>query len=89
MGDEVLMSTKQLNVIVDKKLVPHFVGPFSIVQRVGPLDYQVNLGISYRQVHPIFHISILRPFCASGDGYQYLTAVYIEDAQEWEVSGIL
>ena len=31
MGNKVLLSTKQLNVTGDRKLVPSFVGPFSIV----------------------------------------------------------
>ena len=32
MGDWVLLSTKHSNVIGDRKLVPCFVGPFSIVK---------------------------------------------------------
>ena len=47
MGDKVLLSMKYLNVIGDKKLVPRFVDPFSIVQWVGPLAYQLNLGTCY------------------------------------------
>ena len=47
MGDEVLLSIKCLNVTGDRKLVPCFVGPFFMVQRVGPLVYQLNLGIFY------------------------------------------
>ena len=44
MGDKVLLSMKHLNVMGDKYLVPRFVGLFSIIQQVGPLDYQMNLG---------------------------------------------
>ena len=47
MGDKVLFSTKYLNVTGDRKLVPNFVGSFSIVQWVGPLAYHLNLGIHY------------------------------------------
>ena len=50
---------------------------------------RLNLGSHYSQVHPIFHVSLLKPFCAGGDGYPHPTAVYVEDEQEWEVSGIL
>ena len=89
MGDKVLLSTKHLNVTGDGKLVTSFVGSFSIVQRVGPLPYSLNLGTNYSQVHPIFHASLLKPFCAGANGYPHPTAVYIEDEQEWEVSGIL
>ena len=64
-------------------------GPFSIVQRVGPLAYQMKLGTCYIQVHLIFHVSLFKPFHAGGDGDLHPTAVYIEDVQEWEISGIL
>ena len=68
---------------------PNIVGPFSIMQWVGPLACQLNLGTCYSQMHPIFYISFLKPFYAGGDGYPHPTAVYIKDEQEWEVSGIL
>ena len=53
------------------------------------MDYQLNLGTFYSQVHLILHVSLFKPFCAGGDGYLYLIAMYIEDEQEWEVSVIL
>ena len=53
------------------------------------MAYQLHLENHYGQVHPIFHISLLKPFRAGGDGYPHPTAVYIENKQEWEVSGIL
>ena len=58
---------KHLNVTGDREVVPRFVGPFSIVYQVEPLAYQLNLGTCYSLVHSIFHISLLKPFCASGD----------------------
>ena len=42
MGDKVLLSTKHLNVTGNRKLVPSFVGQFSIVQWVGPLAYWIT-----------------------------------------------
>ena len=89
MGDEVLLSMKHLNVIGDMKLVCRFVGPFSIVQQVGLLDYQLNMATLHSQVHPIFYISLLKPFHAGGDGYPHPIAVYVKDKQKWEVSGYL
>ena len=47
MGDKVLLSTQNLDITSDKKFVPCFVGPFPIVQQVGPLGYQLNLGTHY------------------------------------------
>ena len=34
-----LLSMEHLNETGDRKLVPHFIGPFSIVQQAGPLAY--------------------------------------------------
>ena len=82
MGDIVLLLMKHLNATGDRKLVPRFVGPFSILKGVRPLAYQLNLGTCYNQVHPIFHVSLLKPFCAGGDGYLHPTAVYVIDEQE-------
>ena len=62
MGNKVLTSMKHLNVTGDRKLIPHFIGPFSIVQQVRPLACQLNLGNRYIQVHLIFHISLFKPF---------------------------
>ena len=70
----------------DIKLAPRFVGPFSTVQWVGPLAYQLNLGTPYIQVHPIFYISLLKLFNAGGDEYPHPIALYTKDEQEWEVS---
>ena len=79
MGDKVLLSMKHLNLTGERKLVHLFVGPFSIVQWAGPLAYQLNLGTCYIQVHPIFYISPLEPFCVGGYGCPHPTAVYVED----------
>ena len=39
-------------------------------------------------MHLIFYISLLKSFHAGGNGYSHPTALYIEDEQKWEVSGI-
>ena len=75
MHDKVLISMKHLNVVGDRKLLPHFVGTFSIIQWVVPLAYWLNLVTCYSQVHPIFCVSFLKPFHACGDRYPHPTAV--------------
>ena len=73
--------SKHLNVTGDRKLVPRFMGAFSIVKQVGPLAYWLNLGICYRQVQQVFHLSLLKPFHAGGDGHLHPTAAYVKDEQ--------
>ena len=79
---KVLLSIKHLNIIGDRRLLTHFVGSFFIVQWVEHLAYYLNLGNCYSRVHPIFYISLLKPFCAGGDDYPHPTAVYIKDQQK-------
>ena len=47
---------------VKGKLSPRFVGPFEILQRIGPLAYQLALPPRLAQVHNVFHVSMLRKY---------------------------
>ncbi|GKA67132.1 putative reverse transcriptase domain-containing protein [Tanacetum coccineum] len=42
------------------KLAPRFVGPFKIVEKVGPVAYQFNLPEELNGVHDTFHVSNLK-----------------------------
>jgi len=42
------------------KLTPRFIGPFKILQRVGPIAYKVDLPPQLAKVHDVFHVSLLR-----------------------------
>ncbi|GKA96570.1 hypothetical protein Tco_0818665 [Tanacetum coccineum] len=41
------------------KLAPRYVGPFKILQRIGPVDYQLRLPEELIGVHDTFHVSNL------------------------------
>ena len=45
-----------------RKLTPRFIGPFDILQRVGPVAYQVALPPSLSNLHSVFHVSQLRKY---------------------------
>ena len=44
------------------KLAPRFVGPFEITHRVGKLSYRLDLPPNLSNVHPVFHVSMLRKY---------------------------
>ncbi|KAA0047484.1 retrotransposon protein, putative, Ty3-gypsy subclass [Cucumis melo var. makuwa] len=42
------------------KLSPRFVGPFEILERIGPVAYRLALPPSFFALHDVFHVSMLR-----------------------------
>ena len=44
------------------KLLPRFVGPFEILERVGSVAYQLALPPSMSSVHEVLHVSMLRKY---------------------------
>ena len=41
------------------KLLPRFIGPFEILERIGSVAYQLALPPSMLGVHEVFHVSML------------------------------
>ena len=46
------------------KLAPRYIGPFQILNRVGKVSYRLALLPQMSQVHPVFHVSLLRQYVA-------------------------
>ena len=44
------------------KLLPRFIGPFEILERVGIVAYRLALPPSMSGVHKVFHVSMLRKY---------------------------
>ncbi|GJU43072.1 putative reverse transcriptase domain-containing protein [Tanacetum coccineum] len=42
------------------KLAPRFVGPFEVIEKVGPVAYQIDLTEELNGVHDTFHVSNLK-----------------------------
>ncbi|KAJ9528007.1 hypothetical protein QJQ45_005550 [Haematococcus lacustris] len=63
-GQLVLLSTKNLRMKPGKakKLLPRFIGPFKVLEHVGPVAVRLDLPQAMARMHPVFHVSLLRPY---------------------------
>ena len=44
------------------KLNPRYIGPFRIIERIGPVAYRLELPSELSRIHNVFHVSMLRKY---------------------------
>ena len=44
------------------KLAPRYIGPYRILERVGPGAYRLELPVELERIHNVFHVSMLRKY---------------------------
>ena len=44
------------------KLSPRYIGPYEVIERVGPVAYRLALAPELSQIHDIFHVFMLRRY---------------------------
>ena len=59
------------------KLRQRFIGPYEVLERIGPVVYQLALPPELAKLHDVFHVSMLRKYCSDGS--------YILPVQEVQV----
>ena len=61
------------------KLAPRFVGPFDILERIGPVAYRLALLPSLARIHDVFHVSVLRKYIRNVVHILDWNALQVED----------
>nr|GEW80932.1 putative reverse transcriptase domain-containing protein [Tanacetum cinerariifolium] len=60
------------------KLAPRFVGPFKILERIGPMAYGLRLPEELSSVHDTFHVSILKKCLADANLHVPLDEIKVD-----------
>ena len=62
-GEQVLLSTEHLQLMGSCKLLPRFVGPCTVTERVGQVSYRLAPPeVLAGRIFPVFHVSKLRKY---------------------------
>nr|GEU30741.1 hypothetical protein [Tanacetum cinerariifolium] len=61
------------------KLSPHYIGPFKILARVGPVAYTLELPEELKGIHSTFHVLNLKKCLAEGDIVILMDEIQLDD----------
>ncbi|GJV25594.1 putative reverse transcriptase domain-containing protein [Tanacetum coccineum] len=81
-GDRVLLKVSPWKGVIHfgkkGKLAPRYVGPFEILERIGPIAYQLRLPKELHSVHDTFHVSNLKKCLADANLHEPLDEIKID-----------
>lgn len=60
-GDKVWLDARNIALPGTRKLNPRRLGPYEVLRKIGPLNYELKLPASLR-IHPVFHVSLLTKY---------------------------
>ena len=65
-GDKVFLKVSRWRKVLrfgkKGKLSPRFIGPYEVLERIGPVAYRLTLPPELAKLHNVFHVSMLRKY---------------------------
>ena len=53
---------KSDSILKEGEIEIRYIGPFRIVERIGPITYRLELPSELSRIHDVFHVSMLRKY---------------------------
>nr|GFA24663.1 reverse transcriptase domain-containing protein [Tanacetum cinerariifolium] len=82
-GDKVMLKVSPWRGVIcfrkHGKLSPRFIGPFKVIERIGPVAYKLELPDKLRGIHDTFHVSNLKRCFVNDDVVIPLDEVQLDD----------
>ncbi|KAJ9509499.1 hypothetical protein QJQ45_001949 [Haematococcus lacustris] len=90
-GQMVLLSIKNMRLKPGKarKLLPRFVGPFKVLDLVGQVAVNLQLPASMSRLHPVFHVSLIKPYTGTDVGFMPPPVEWLDEEPVYYVERLL
>jgi hypothetical protein len=101
LGQEVLLSTRNVKFKATgkPKFLPRYIGPYTIIEVIGPRNTKGEVTTvtackldlpKAMKIHPVFHVSLLKPYKSDGKSHSTGPLVYDSDGSPlWEAELII
>ena len=83
-GEQVLLKVSPMKGVMRfgkrGKLSPRYIGPFEVLKRVGEVSYELALPLGLSEVHPVFHVSMLKKYHGDGNYIIHWDSALLEES---------
>ena len=87
-GEQVLLKVSPMKGVMRfgkrGKLSPRYIGPFEVLKRVGEVAYEFALPPALSEVHPVFHVPMLKKYYDDGNYIVHWDSVLLDENLSYE-----